>query len=312
MKILTKEEEAAHSTATWKGGLLGGAAGIAVGVGGVYAASLRFPAFRHLSLPFRAFLVTGTTSFAAVTSADRASHSFEKKRHADTDYQNASERDASMLASTLSVSQKFKNLVSEQRYTIVSGSWVLSMLTAFALVSRSRHLTGQQKLVQARVYAQGLTLAVLVASFALEGNDLREGKGRWETVKVVDPDDPTGQHLIEKRVHHEAYQGEDQWMDMIESQERKMRSKGEEVREHKEKKKEEKNQEEEGKEETGKHEGDDQVDNGEHKEGKAQDARKEKAKQAGKAASSTASAPSKDRQKEVHKDKSRSDGAGRG
>lgn len=86
------------------------------------------------------------------------------------------------------------------------------MAIAFGLVGRNPYLTGQQKLVQARVYAQGLTLAVLIASFALEGNDLREGKGRWETIKVLDPNDPTHQKMIEKRIHHEAYVGEDQWM----------------------------------------------------------------------------------------------------
>ena len=95
-------------------------------------------------------------------------------------------------------------------------------------------MSAQQKLVQARVYAQGLTLAVLVASFALESNDMRAGKGRWETVKVLDPDDPEHKRIIEKRVHHESYEGQDQWMDMIEAQERKMREKGEKVRSRKE------------------------------------------------------------------------------
>ena len=85
------------------------------------------------------------------------------------------------------------------------------MAIAFGLVSRNKYLTGQQKLVQARVYAQGLTVAVLLASFAFETNDMNKGKGRWETIKVLDPNDPTHKHLIEKRVHHERYAGEDQW-----------------------------------------------------------------------------------------------------
>jgi hypothetical protein len=89
------------------------------------------------------------------------------------------------------------------------------MGAAFGLVSRNKFLTGQQKLVQARVYAQGLTLAVLLASFALESNDMRVGKGRWETVKILDPEDPDHKRIIEKRIHHEAYSGEDQWMGML-------------------------------------------------------------------------------------------------
>ena len=89
------------------------------------------------------------------------------------------------------------------------------MGTAFGLVGRNPYLSGQQKLVQARVYAQGLTLAVVIASLALEAKDKGKGEGRWETVKVLDPNDPTHKHMIEKKVHHERYSGEDQWMGMF-------------------------------------------------------------------------------------------------
>jgi hypothetical protein len=85
----------------------------------------------------------------------------------------------------------------------MAGSW--------SMVNRNRYLSGSQKLVQARMYAQGATLAALMTSFALEGNDAAKGKGRWETIKVLDPNDPEHKHLIEKRVHHESYPGEDQW-----------------------------------------------------------------------------------------------------
>ncbi len=110
------------------------------------------------------------------------------------------------------MSVRTKEWVSEHRYPIVFGSWAASMVIAFALVGRNPTLTGQQKLVQARVYAQGLTLAVLVASFALEGSDMSQGKGRWETVRVLDPEDPEHKRMVERRIHHEEYTGEDQWM----------------------------------------------------------------------------------------------------
>lgn len=86
---------------------------------------------------------------------------------------------------------------------------------AFGLVSKNKYLTGAQKLVQARVYAQGLTLAVLVATAMFETADAKGGKGRWESVMVLDPDDPEHKHMIEKRIHHEAYQGEDLWRGMF-------------------------------------------------------------------------------------------------
>lgn len=86
MKILTKEEEQEHykyvqhvsslcqckandhSSATVKGGALGGIGGLALGGLGVFAASKRYPAFRGLTLPFRAFLITGSGTFAGAYS----------------------------------------------------------------------------------------------------------------------------------------------------------------------------------------------------------------------------------------------------
>jgi len=116
---------------------------------------------------------------------------------------------------------------SDNRYSIVFASWVASMGGALAIVGRSPHLTGQQKLVQARVYAQGLTMAVVIASLALEGVDSAQGKGRWETVRYVDPNDPEHKKVIEKQIHHEKYKGEDQWMDMVEAEEQRLKERKE-------------------------------------------------------------------------------------
>ena len=57
------------------------------------------------------------------------------------------------------------------------------MVGSFVLVSRNPGLTGQQKLVQARVYAQGLTLGVLCASAAFEISDQRRGRGILDSKK---------------------------------------------------------------------------------------------------------------------------------
>jgi hypothetical protein len=108
--------------------------------------------------------------------------------------------------------ERARDWAGENRYNIVLAAWVASMGVALGMVRGNRFLTTQQKLVQARVYAQGLTVAVLLASFAIEATDATNKKGRWETVKVLDPKDPLHKRLIEKRIHHERYEGEDQWM----------------------------------------------------------------------------------------------------
>ena len=53
MRVISKEEEAAHYSATIKGGLVGGSVGLALGLAGVVGASKRYAAFRSLTLPFR-------------------------------------------------------------------------------------------------------------------------------------------------------------------------------------------------------------------------------------------------------------------
>ena len=117
--------------------------------------------------------------------------------------------------------------LSDNRYSVVFGSWVASMGIALGLVGRNPYLTGQQKLVQARVYAQGLTIAVVIISLAFETNDSSKGKGRWETIKIIDPNDPEHKHVIEKQIHHEAFAGEDQWRDMVQAEENRLKEKEE-------------------------------------------------------------------------------------
>ncbi|MCJ1404612.1 hypothetical protein MMC11_007838 [Xylographa trunciseda] len=223
MKILTKEEEQAHYNATLQGGIGGGLAGLCLGLAGVYGATRRYPAFRSLTLPLKAFLVTSSGTFAAIISADKYSRAFESSRHPEESYKDEAERERQQLEAGKSVTQKVMDWGKENRYPIVGASWVASLGIALALVGRNPYLSTSQKIVQARVYAQGLTLAVLVATAAFEIGDKNEGTGRWETVKVIDPNDPTHKHMIEKKIHHESYAGEDLWRDMIETEERKIK-----------------------------------------------------------------------------------------
>lgn len=232
MKILTKEEENEHYYATVKGGSLGGAVGLALGGVGVYAASARYPAFRGLTLPFRAFLVSGCGTFSAIIAADTYSRNYERRRNPEYQFQDESESLSQTLASQKTFGQRAMTFAKDNRYSIVFGSWIASMAGAFTIVGRSPYLTTQQKLVQARVYAQGLTMAVVIASLAFEGVDSAQGKGRWETVKYIDPNDPEHKHIIEKKIHHENYKGEDQWMDMVEAEEQRLKERKEAHEEH--------------------------------------------------------------------------------
>jgi len=157
-----------------------------------------------------------------VIAADRASaqydieHTPEKKRQIERE----KEREA-LYESNKTTLQRAKDWATENRYPLLFGFWVASMAGSWHMVNRNPYLSGSQKLVQARMYAQGGTLAALLGSFAIEGADAAKGKGRWETIRVIDPNDPEHKHMIEKKIHHERYAGEDQWREMVEAEEQR-------------------------------------------------------------------------------------------
>lgn len=223
MKVVSKDEEQAHYSAVVGGGLVGGSAGFALGLGGVLFASRRYPAFRGLTLPFRAFLVTSSATFGAIVNADRRSVRFHRAQHPESAYRDSAARAADLLRGSESASQRFLAWGRDNRYSIVFASWLASMGLALALVGRAP-MSIAQKLVQARVYAQGLTLAVLIVSAAFEMSGANKGSGRWETVMVLDPDDLEHKHLIEKRIHKE-YEDQDLWKDMVAAEERRLAAK---------------------------------------------------------------------------------------
>jgi len=223
MKILTQEEKDAHYNATIKGGALGGVLGLTAGTAAVLFASRRFPGFQNFTLPFRVFVPISLGTFGSIITADRASRKFEIETNAARRAFEHRQTEYDKFEHNKPYWQQAKDWAGEHRYSIVFAAWLTSLGVSIALVRRNPYLTTSQKIVQSRVYAQGLTVAVLLSSFALEANDATQKKGRWETVRVLDPEDPLHQRLIEKRIHHERYEGEDQWMEVIAAEEQRMK-----------------------------------------------------------------------------------------
>ena len=59
---------------------MAGMAGLIGGLAGVRAASIAFPRFKSLTIPFRAYIVTSSGTFCAIVAADRTSERFEARR----------------------------------------------------------------------------------------------------------------------------------------------------------------------------------------------------------------------------------------
>ncbi|OAL26859.1 hypothetical protein AYO20_09892 [Fonsecaea nubica] len=239
MKLLTKEQEAEHYRQTLKGGTIGGLAGLAVGFAGVAFAHRRYHFFRNLTLPLKAFLVTSSGTFAGIISADHYSRAFEASQNPkEVEFRQRQSEQALLERANKTWTERAMDFGRKERYKIVFGSWVGSMFAAFALVNRNKYLTGQQKIVQARVYAQFLTVGVLIATAAFEIADQRSGQSRWETVRYIDPTDPEHKRMLEKQVERDTTsQGtgsgnDDLWKEMVEQEEQRLKAREEYEKEH--------------------------------------------------------------------------------
>ncbi|OOG00863.1 hypothetical protein ASPCADRAFT_202696 [Aspergillus carbonarius ITEM 5010] len=252
MKILTKEEEDAHYRTVLKGGTIGGVLGLLGGAAGVLLAQKRFPTIRNLTLPMKSFLVTSSGTFVGIIAADHASRDFEASRNASRQwYENREERLRQEELAQLSFTDRALQWARREKYKIVGATWVASMVGSFALVSRNKHLSGSQKIVQARVYAQGLTLAVLVASAAFEISERRARRaGLLEKAKEKKDQGVEKVKEVVEEVQ-EGHETGDLWKDMVAAEEERLKKKkmslseadyhgnhAHEVKEEKEKKKE--------------------------------------------------------------------------
>lgn len=179
-----------------------------------------WPAFSRLTLPLKAFFITSTTTAYLIISADRASRQYEKSKWTSPDqFEEIRHSKGSNLHR--STYQQIVGWARDNRYKIVGVSWVASMAISLGLTFQNRYLTFPQKLVQARMYAQGLTLAVLMASAGLytldDGmSDAERNQGDDEVIR--DPNDP--EHPI--TVHHkhkESYSGENYWETLVAEEE---------------------------------------------------------------------------------------------
>ncbi|RAL16837.1 HIG1 domain-containing protein [Aspergillus homomorphus CBS 101889] len=229
MKLLTKQEEDAHYRSVVKGGTIGGILGLIGGVAGVLAFSKRSSTVRNLTLPMKSFLVTSSGTFVGIVAADHASRDFEASRNASQMwYQNRTERLRQEELAQLSTVDRLTAWAKREKYKIVGATWVASMVGSFAMVSRNKFLSSSQKIVQARVYAQGLTLAVLVASAAFEIHDQRKGKGILDKAKA-EKEEAQKQNSQELASHEETG---DLWKDMVAAEEERLKRKKQSLYEH--------------------------------------------------------------------------------
>lgn len=177
MKVMTKEEEQAHYDAVLAGGMKWGVVGLGLSSASAYLLHRRSANFRRLTLPIKVFLVSAVSTFTVIVGSDQGSRGYEGRRYGSFD--ETEQRRAAIAK--LHGMDKALAWASDNRYKVIAASWVASVAGATAVVSRDKFLSTSQKIVQVRMYAQGVTLLVLLASAALTISDDRQARHHHKT-----------------------------------------------------------------------------------------------------------------------------------
>jgi len=169
MKFATQEELEGHHNATVRGALEGIAAGFAIVIPSGIIANRRWPAFRALPVQLKTLAAIVVILPLYAIQAERRGVQYD-----ESTWTGAGMREIERVKSedqkhweTLSMKEKMKEWAMRNQYKVIVGSWAVSMGVAGAIVMANKHQTYAQKIVQARMWAQGLTIGVLIGAGVL-------------------------------------------------------------------------------------------------------------------------------------------------
>ncbi|KAG0238835.1 hypothetical protein B0O80DRAFT_528033 [Mortierella sp. GBAus27b] len=145
-------------------------AGLALVAGGLIAMSgARYSqTYQTLTRPMKAFLLGTGVSATAILFGDYARVHYEDRqllRHLDNE---AAEAARAEIRAQRGLMAELNHQVRENRNTVVGVSWVTCLGGSLAYTFSKKGLTTTQRIVTARMYAQGFTILTMLAVAAIE------------------------------------------------------------------------------------------------------------------------------------------------
>ncbi|KAF7332565.1 HIG1 domain-containing protein [Mycena kentingensis (nom. inval.)] len=197
MKLVTEEQFNAHAAASRRGAIEGGLLGGGVAALGSFYAQRRWAYYRTLPPSLKILGVIFVGAPALAIQAERRGLEYDKSQWEgdSTKILEHQEQTALTRWQQLSTREKVVDWAQRHEYSIIVGSWALSLGLAGGIISRNKYQTTAQKIVQARMWAQGLTIGIILTAAGLKTN-LNKGEA---------PARPIADHS---------------WMEVIQQQER--------------------------------------------------------------------------------------------
>jgi len=171
MKLATEEEVHDYGNALTVGAFKGLAIGSVVSVGLMYGLKKKFPVgFRELTYTARTFFALAPPLAFAATIAEHASLKFDRERYASGDARPEAVARQKQI-DNLSFNDKMMFYGAQNKYKIIVGTWAASLGASWWIINRDKIMTASQKIVQARMYAQAVTVVILLGAMAINMAD---------------------------------------------------------------------------------------------------------------------------------------------
>lgn len=178
MKILNDQEKNDHWNAVLYEGFKGTVVGMGMAFGLVQLMKRRYPGtYNHMSASIKASMWAMPTITMGAFYADEGSVKFDEETHR-SDYLKNLEREKLERWEKLSIADKCFTKVNDNKYKIILGAWGASLWGSWKIVNKDKYMTTAQKAVQARVYAQAITVVLLLGTLLLSMHEQELNKSK--------------------------------------------------------------------------------------------------------------------------------------
>ncbi|KAI1789542.1 hypothetical protein LXA43DRAFT_1020772 [Ganoderma leucocontextum] len=166
MKFVTQEQQDAQQRATIIGGLKGLAGGLVASVLPAYYFQRKSTYYRNLQPSLKALGIILVAIPACVISAEKAGIAYEREQWDDVGKLelDAQQRRQEASWDNLTLRHKLSDFVRRHEYGVIVGSWAVALTGALRYALKDPIQSTTQKVVQARVWAQGLTIGIIIAA----------------------------------------------------------------------------------------------------------------------------------------------------
>ncbi|KAM6496184.1 hypothetical protein JOM56_008890 [Amanita muscaria] len=169
MKPLTEQNLVEYTAAIRRGAFEGAAGGTIIAVSTGWYLNRHWATYRKMPLSLKALGGVIIIAPLLAIQAERRGLQYDRSQWQGltVDMLDGKQQRKEELWQELSAKDKIAHWAENHQYSLIFGGWASSLATAGGIIWRDKYMTPAQKIVQARMWAQGMTIGLLIVVGAL-------------------------------------------------------------------------------------------------------------------------------------------------